>query len=134
MTAYERTRRLASHVKPCICSEKGSIVEPPSTTQFISAKEAVSKIPTGATIALAGFVGCSCPEAIIDALRSRFDESSTPRECTLVWGISSGDKKTRGYGKLAVEGLVKKCIYAWTASAPQFLPLIKENKIEVSSS
>ena len=53
---------------------------------------------------------------------------------TLVWGISSGDKKTRGYGKLAVEGLVQRCIYAWTASAPQFLPLIKENKIEATSS
>ena len=44
--------------------------------------------------------------------------------------MSAGDKKERGFGVLARESLVQRIIYAWTASAPQFLPLIKQKKVE----
>ena len=123
-----RVERIVGHVKPCN-SASSPLVTRPDTTQFVTAEEAAKQIPDGATLVLAGFVGCSCPESVLDALRARYDATSSPRALTLVWGISSGDKKQRGFGVLAKEGLLKRIIYAWTASAPQFVPLVKNGQV-----
>lgn len=129
MASLNRIEQIIRHVQPC-SSASSSLVERPDKTLFVTAEEAAKQIPDNATVALAGFVGCSCPESVLDALRARYDATSSPRGLCLMWGISSGDKKQRGFGVLAREGLLKRVIYAWTASAPQFVPLVKDGKVE----
>jgi acyl CoA:acetate/3-ketoacid CoA transferase len=41
-----------------------------------------------------------------------------------------GNGKGRGMGVLAKEGLVTSMVYAWLGVCPEFLPLIRDSKIE----
>lgn len=101
-----------------------------AASKIQSAHVAVKAIPNGANVTITGFVGVCCPEYILNALRKRFDDTGEPRELGLIWGISSGDKKGRGYDVLAVEGLVSSMVYAWTATAPKLADLARKNKVK----
>jgi hypothetical protein len=58
-------------------------------------------------VAVAGFVGSSAPELVLNAVRSRFDRTGHPRRLGVVMVASVGNSKGRGADVLAVEGLVE---------------------------
>ncbi|KAK9806022.1 hypothetical protein WJX73_006283 [Symbiochloris irregularis] len=94
-----------------------------------SAEEAVQCIRDGSVITVAGFVGTGLPEALVNAVRARFDASGHPCNLHLYAVAAVGDGKGRGMCKLAVEGLVTKFTYGWAGLSPAYAKLIQQGKI-----
>src|SRR5438093_12299891 len=85
--------------------------------KLVTAREAVSLIRNGDTVATGGFVGIGFAEEIAIALeelqRSTGDELPNigkPQNLTLVYAAGQGDGKTRGLNHFAHPGLVKRVI------------------------
>lgn len=78
--------------------------------KIVSADEAVAIIRSGDTIANSGFVGAGTPDALLEALARRFDQSGAPSDLTLIFAAGQGDGKERGLNRLAAPGLVRRAI------------------------
>ena len=98
-------------------------------TQFVSAKDAVARIPDGCTLAVGGFNGFGTPDALLAALRERFLDSGAPRGLTLMKSVSVGDRGERGVSRIALEGLVRRVVTSHVGLEPAMAKLIEENKI-----
>ena len=55
-----------------------------SNLQILSASEAVALVPSGATVAVSGFVGAGHPEAQTAELANHFLKENKPENLTLV--------------------------------------------------
>jgi propionate CoA-transferase len=98
--------------------------------RIISASDAACLLGDGMTVAASGFGGACHAEAISAAVEERFLAEGRPRDLTLLFAASTGDRKTRGMGHFGFEGLVKRVIAGGWRGAPRLAQLAIDEKIE----
>lgn len=101
------------------------------STEFLSAEEAVSLVPDGATIGLIGG-GSGLVEATLlhEHMEKRFLDTGKPENLTCIHALGIGDGKTRGMNRFAHEGMVRRVIGGHWVWSPRMQQLARENKIE----
>ncbi len=111
----------------------------PERGKVVSAREAVTLIRPGDTVATSGFVGTGFAEHIACAVEELFLAPDAgpdapvlgkPHDLTLVYAAGQGDGKTRGLNHFGHEGLVKRIIGGHWGLVPKLQTLAVANKIE----
>lgn len=111
-------------------------------SKVTTAQDAVSSIPSKATVASAGVIGWVTPDKVLKALGERFAETAAPRDLTFYFPCGTGDAMgIKGMDHVAREGLMKRIVSGSyinpvdpeTGKRPELMRLIRENKIEAYS-
>jgi len=98
---------------------------------ILSAKEAVSYIPDGATVGIIGAGGGICEATeVIEALAERYRVEQQPRDMTYYHATGLGDRADRGMSPLAQTGMVKRVIGGHWGQSPRLAEMAERNEIE----
>ncbi|MCY6485840.1 3-oxoacid CoA-transferase [Clostridium aestuarii] len=99
--------------------------------KILTAEEAANLVNDGDTLTTSGFVGSCCPEALSKAIEKRFLETGSPKNITLFYASSQGnrDGKTGG-DHYAHKGMIKRVIAGHYATAPKLGEMCLNNECE----
>ncbi len=98
--------------------------------KIIPVEDAVALIQDSDVVAVAGYGTNGVPEKLLAGLETRFSESDTPKDLTLMFAGGIGDGKDRGLNRLGHEGLLKRVIGGHYGLIPKIEKLARENRIE----
>lgn len=92
--------------------------------------EAVNLVKDGDVLTTSGFVGSANPEALSKALEKRFLETGSPKNLTLIYAASQGNRDGRGGDHYAHKGLLKRVIAGHYNTAPKLTELAIAEEVE----
>lgn len=98
--------------------------------KIISAEAAIAIIQDGDAVATTGYGGHGVPERLLRAISTRFQDTSSPRELTVIHSTGQGDANDRGLNHLARKGLVKRIIGGYYGLSPKLTQLAIDNEVE----
>ncbi|MFP3154855.1 acyl CoA:acetate/3-ketoacid CoA transferase [Lachnospiraceae bacterium ZAX-1] len=96
--------------------------------EFISAKQAADMITDGSTVATIGMTLISASESILKQIETRFVETGSPKDLTLVHSCGQSDRD-RGIQHFAHDGLLKRIIGGHWGLQPKIMDMISNNKM-----
>ena len=96
---------------------------------FISAKEAASRVKDGSTICPVAMTLVSASESILKELETSFVKTGHPFGLTLLHSCGQSDRKD-GIQHLAHEGMVKRIIGSHWGLQPRWMEMIANSKVE----
>ena len=98
--------------------------------KILTARQAADLVKDGDVITTSGFVASCNAEALCKALEERYLETGTPKNLTIIYAASQGNRDGRGADHLAHEGLLKRAIAGHWNTAPKLAQLALDNKME----
>ncbi|HET7727421.1 MAG TPA: CoA-transferase, partial [Candidatus Limnocylindrales bacterium] len=103
-------------------------------TTVISVREAVDRVPDGATVIVGGSgAGHALPQGFIDELAAVYQAEARPRDLTTVRVVGIGDFADRGFSQLGLPGLMKRTIGSNIGNEPRLGALVEANELEAYS-
>ena len=99
-------------------------------SKIIPVEDAVNIIQDSDVLAVVGYGTNGVPEKLLAGLETRYSETSTPKDLTLIFAGGIGDGKARGLNRLGYEGLLKRVIGGHYGLIPRIEKLARENRIE----
>jgi propionate CoA-transferase len=97
----------------------------------MTAAQAAALVRSDDTLLIGGSGGGhAVPEALLVALGERYRRTGQPRALTIVHPVGLGDRKTRGVGHLAQEGLLKRAVTGAFVDSPGIAQMALDEKIE----
>lgn len=99
--------------------------------KIISPAEAAALVRDGASLALGGFGSYCSPDALLEALGRRYQDTGRPAKLTVVAGISTGDntRDHQGMNRIAMEGLLDTVIAAHLGNPPKLSEMAAADQI-----
>ncbi len=98
--------------------------------RVLSAADAAALIRDGDTLASSGFRFAQAPEAMLEAIGRRFEDTASPRNIRLVFSSAQGDNAGHGLDHLAHEGLLRQVVGGFYGTTPKLRQLILEERCE----
>lgn len=98
--------------------------------KVISAAEAVALIKDDDTLVCGGFGTNGVPDALIEALATRFADATSPRDLTLFFGGGPGDGNKKGLNRLATTGLIKRVVGGHYGLVPEIAAMATAGEVE----
>lgn len=101
------------------------------TDKFATAADAVASIESGRTVAVGGSGHLlQVPDALMAALRARFDSEGAPRDLVVVHSMGLGDNADAGLERFAARGMVKRFIGSHYGHNPGLMEQIAAGEVE----
>ncbi len=98
-------------------------------SKIVTAEEAVALVHDNNTICCNGFVESGIPEALLEALETRYLETGHPKNLRLFAAAGQADGKERGLNRLGHEGMLRKVVAGNWGRMPKVAKLALENKV-----
>ena len=99
--------------------------------QFITAQEAAQLVKDGDTLAAPSFGLSNLPEAIMNALKERYDEEKHPAGISYIHGPGIGNNTPgRGLDYFVADGMAKRIYSGHMANSPLMNEKVIDNQIE----
>lgn len=118
---------------------EGMMIPANMKNKVVSASDAVDIICSNDTVCVSGFVSQGSPDAILQALRKRYEKEGQPQDLTLLFGGGPGDWGKKGLNHLArvpsdsecaTSPMIKRAIGAHYGQTPELAALAISNSIE----
>ncbi|CAM5222618.1 Acetate CoA-transferase YdiF [Castellaniella defragrans] len=99
--------------------------------EIVDAAQAASLVQSGDHVLVSGSGGGHCvPQAILDALESRFLETGSPGNLTLIHVVGIGDRKLKGAACFRHPGMLRRSVTSALIDSPPLIDLARRNVIE----
>ena len=100
--------------------------------KIVTARQAAEAIKDGSVFTIGGFCGFVAPEELLIGIRERYDETGSPKDLTMLKGVSVGDYAERGASRISVPGLVTKIICSHLGLEPATMKLVADGDAELT--